>query len=417
MLGKQWLNRYASIDMRGTAIERSRDRQRKRDGIATWYFEYVMESLPLMLQAALLLHGCALSRYLRLIDTTIASLAIGFTSFGILFYFFMVMAGAKYESCPYQTPGAHALRLVASAFRYIIGHSRTIPMFQVEAWQSRGNVMASLRVPCELLGALAVDVFRLGKVMVCLPIALVLWVYRQFLCASSTPGYGPEQEKTLLDLQCISWILNTSLDKAVHLSALEFLATAAALVDFNPTLIKDCFSILVDCVRINEGTVVVTQGLEPLAAASATCLLRTTSYLSAMHPTPGPLEDVCQKYCAAFGPNASFKGFSFCHTLGAIHSVFYANSNHPWFIWWDYNPSTHDEHTIFAHALTDLAQSEYQKGGRDRVPGWILRFALRSLSLIPLPPTKVVIDCLSIIAIDLGCDFTDNRTTIRYVHI
>ena len=26
MLGKQWLNRYASTDMRGTGIERSRDR-------------------------------------------------------------------------------------------------------------------------------------------------------------------------------------------------------------------------------------------------------------------------------------------------------------------------------------------------------------------------------------------------------
>ena len=64
MLGKQWLNRYASTDMRGTAIERSQNRQRKLDGIVTWYFDHVMESLPLMLQIALLLLGCALSRYL-----------------------------------------------------------------------------------------------------------------------------------------------------------------------------------------------------------------------------------------------------------------------------------------------------------------------------------------------------------------
>jgi hypothetical protein len=50
MLGKQWLNRYASTDMRGSAVERSQHRQRKLDGIITWYFDYVMEALPLMLQ-------------------------------------------------------------------------------------------------------------------------------------------------------------------------------------------------------------------------------------------------------------------------------------------------------------------------------------------------------------------------------
>jgi len=55
MLGKRWLNRYALTDMRGTAVERSQDRQRKLDGIIAWYFDHVMESLLLMLQFALLL--------------------------------------------------------------------------------------------------------------------------------------------------------------------------------------------------------------------------------------------------------------------------------------------------------------------------------------------------------------------------
>jgi len=59
MLGKQWLNRYASVDMRGSAIERSQNRQRKLDGTVTWYFDHIMELLPLMLQFALLLLGCA----------------------------------------------------------------------------------------------------------------------------------------------------------------------------------------------------------------------------------------------------------------------------------------------------------------------------------------------------------------------
>jgi hypothetical protein len=86
MLGKQWLNRYASTDMRGSAVERSQHRQRKLDGIITWYFDYVMEALPLMLQVALLLLGCALSRYLWEINVTVASVVIGVTSFGMIFY-------------------------------------------------------------------------------------------------------------------------------------------------------------------------------------------------------------------------------------------------------------------------------------------------------------------------------------------
>ena len=68
MLSKQWLNRYASVNMRGSAIERSQNRQQKLDGIDSRYFNYVMELPPLMLQAALLLLGCALSRYLWEID-------------------------------------------------------------------------------------------------------------------------------------------------------------------------------------------------------------------------------------------------------------------------------------------------------------------------------------------------------------
>ena len=72
--------------MRGSAIERSQNRQRKLDGIVARYFDRVLESLLLMLQAAFLLLCCALSRYLREIDTTVASAVHGVTSFRLLFY-------------------------------------------------------------------------------------------------------------------------------------------------------------------------------------------------------------------------------------------------------------------------------------------------------------------------------------------
>jgi len=86
--------------MRGSAAERSQNRQRKLDGIVAWYFDHVMESLPLMLQAALLLLGCALSRYLWDISIIVALVVVGVTSFGVVSYIFIVVAGTVSESCP-----------------------------------------------------------------------------------------------------------------------------------------------------------------------------------------------------------------------------------------------------------------------------------------------------------------------------
>ena len=48
MLGKQWIDRYASTGMRGSAIERSQSRQRKPVGVG-----FIIESPPVMLQVAL----------------------------------------------------------------------------------------------------------------------------------------------------------------------------------------------------------------------------------------------------------------------------------------------------------------------------------------------------------------------------
>ena len=52
MLGKQWLNRYMPVDTQGSAIECSQHRHRKLDDIVCWYFNHVIEPLPLMLQVA-----------------------------------------------------------------------------------------------------------------------------------------------------------------------------------------------------------------------------------------------------------------------------------------------------------------------------------------------------------------------------
>jgi hypothetical protein len=111
MLGKQWLNRYASVEL-GSIIERGRSRKHKMDGIITWKFDLVMECPPLMLQTALLLLGYALSNYLYVTNKVVASVVIGFTAFGFLFYLLIISAATLSYNCPFQTPLSRLFRFL-----------------------------------------------------------------------------------------------------------------------------------------------------------------------------------------------------------------------------------------------------------------------------------------------------------------
>ena len=353
MLGKQWLNRYASTDLRGTVIERSQNRQRKLDGIVAWYFDHVMEVLPLMLQAALLLLGCALSHYLWGINTTVASVVVGVTSSGVFLYIFLVAAGAASESCPYQTPWSHALRYFG----------------------------------------------------------------RRVLFPTT---FGSDGQTAALDLRCISWMLQTSLDKAVNLSTLKHLTTMVALPKVDPTLVADCFNAFVGCVKVGVGNqeVMVVQGLGDLATVSALGLFNTISQFLGQDLTSRVPEDLRQHHTKVFPARADFHGHQFYHTMSAVHSLFVRSQERLPFQWSDYKPST-QEHSMVSCNLVNLARFECRRTQRAKVPRWILRFALHSFSTDPLPPTPVVADCLSIVAIDLDYEELNTGTMAsdeRYVY-
>lgn len=109
MLGKQWLNRYLR-DIGGSISERCGDRQRKRNGIDKWPFEMFVESLPMMLQVALLLLAVGLTRYMWAINASVARTLLGLTAFGVAFFISIVIAGTSSYECPFQTPASLALR-------------------------------------------------------------------------------------------------------------------------------------------------------------------------------------------------------------------------------------------------------------------------------------------------------------------
>ena len=192
------------------------------------------------------------------------------------------------------------------------------------------------------------------------------------------------------------------------------------------------FNILVDCVKVTNGNAMIVQGLEELAATSSLFCLRTISHLMVIDPMPKIPEDVYRRYTRTIPFETTFNNLLLPHTLGVIHSVFYPIRAEDtilplpqrpirWRVQWNsYEPSS-DEYVEVACALTKFAWFEYRRSGRPKVPRWLLRFALHSLSRDPLPPASVIADSLSIIAIELGCDIQNIATVKpsdqRCVHI
>jgi len=373
MFGKRWLNLYASVDMRGSAIERSQNRQRKVDGFVAWRFVGAVESLSLMLQIALLLLGSALANYLWDIDVTIASVVLSATVFGVIFYAFIVVAGAFSMSCPYQTFGARVLR----------------------------SLWRKVRNPFHTNG------HTLG------------------------PARALDGEVTILDFGCISWMLRTSLDRTINELTLKFLGSVLTHPGFNDGVVADCLNVVINYVSVaDDGQVVVTRGSERLAEMGAVCLLRALSHRLVEEPipvVPGGLYqwlkgvqrglyqryksvpgDLCQRYKSVFPSMDALSNLPFYHTITAAHSLITGDS--PDHLNWDgVDPST-PESLWLAHNFVKIAWYQKNKnfgpGNDDRVDHWILCFSRHYLSLDSELPLPVIADCLSITAIELGCNIS-----------
>ena len=449
MLGKQWLNRYESIDKRGSAIERCHNRQRKLGGIVGWYFDHVMESLPMMLQAALLLLGCALTRYLWEVDVTVASVVLSVTSLGVLFYLFIVIAGTVSNICPYQTPAADICRYILHHLRHYLLptlHSastiitvaissnlsrlvstswccQVIPGWWLcmnRPWYSMNNVSYTFLFFFAVFLAPFHDAYRIGQAILRFFVSISKKVYhwlmgrhrracRLSMGTSSIRTLGPDQQAIRLDLWCISWILQTSLDTAIHLSAFGHLTSMSALT-FHPTLVFDCFNTFIGCISTNNGKAVIIQGSESLATASANCFLRTLHYLATMDPTSSSLARLRLHYNEVFPSQLDFASFPFHSTMTEVHALAGRFGNPRDIKWHNYRMTIH-EHIPFAQRMLQAAQEGYQQTDCRKVPRWILHSALYFLSLSPVSPPSVVANCLTILAIDLGCNVPDTTVS------
>jgi hypothetical protein len=202
MFGKRWLNRYALVNMRGSAIERSQNRQRKLDEIGVWYFDHMLESLQPMLHVALLLLGWALSLQLWEIDITVASVVTAVTLFGVLIYLSIIVAGGTSESYPSQTPWTTIISRLFAKHSALYG-----VLFQNRDVDKYGITVAILTYPLVLLSALVTDAFRLGRATFRSLVASVYEARRWSFGTPPIPKHALSYRTTELDFRCISWML------------------------------------------------------------------------------------------------------------------------------------------------------------------------------------------------------------------
>jgi len=132
-------------------IERCGDRQRKFDGLKKWPFRLFVEGLPIMLQVALLLLTCGLSRYMWSINTSVARIIISFTVLGFLFYIGIVAAGTSSYECPFQTPASEGLRHLrnSATTRKLLARISPINIIFLvyTAWRNAPKFLAGLSPP------------------------------------------------------------------------------------------------------------------------------------------------------------------------------------------------------------------------------------------------------------------------------
>jgi len=289
MLGKQWVNRYLR-NHGGSAGDKSRDRQRKLDGFEKWHLHLVIEGLPVMLQLALMLLGCALSRYLWMISRTVAGVILTFTLFGLTSYVFFTLAATLYYNCPYQTPPSVLTR---TTVRYLTRSDAAFARLlrsAIASLPSTKNLGRNLKHLCS-------GVRSALKSFHCLPVvaqevegipvaAVVVSPTRVF------EGISIDWEACKADARCISWVLHSMTDPDVILSTVRFAADtiwypeiAGAL---SPHILADLFF---DCLL--DGRVI--PGKEEHAASIGMALASVLSIQLTIEPEDRDLRDLCER--------------------------------------------------------------------------------------------------------------------------
>jgi hypothetical protein len=178
-----------------------------------------MESLPLMLQGALLLLGLALSLYLWTIFTRVSVVIIFFTSFGVVFYVVIIICGTLWYDCPFQTPVS---TVIHTLLEYDDKHSQYISAIYKR--------LHSIAEQCSSMVTWAASQFR--RHVSCANVeAAVSEVEPEGpteMQNDPTPLFTEEKDinwtRHIADARCIRWMQEKSTDTDVAIATTRFIS-------------------------------------------------------------------------------------------------------------------------------------------------------------------------------------------------
>ena len=156
VLGKQWILYYTRGSTWGSIIDRGKERQDKFVGLQRWGLHFIMESLPVMLQFALLLFGVGLVVYLWDIDVSAAEVILAVIGTGCAFYACIVVVATIWKDCPFQTPLSISLPKVlpwtketAALARVWLRYQSTSLLRRIQQVTERGRLTSPIGRLCK----------------------------------------------------------------------------------------------------------------------------------------------------------------------------------------------------------------------------------------------------------------------------
>ena len=404
MLGKQWLKRYSQMEMRGSVIDRCRYRQRKMDGMDTWHFDLVMECLPMMLQAGLLLLGYGLSDYLFSINKVVASVTIGIASSGALFYLLIVFAAILSYNCPFQTPPSRIFR-----FLFRLDNERKKRPKRTRKWF--GHVFSRKKQPAFNGNDPA------GRITVQMP---------------NPPDQPPpplfekgtdwDWDECVLDSKCITRMFHMSTDADATTAIMRFIPEVVWYADIRTTPLERLYETVIECFDRSPDYPVVIPKLKEKAYLSAKALVHLIIQRKCFsdESDKAVFESISNRHL--------IMGSEYCKgnsdlesTLGIIDRVFTVpeptqpqptqpqpaqpqytqhKPKQPQSMRWEDFTFSVEHRAWMGHILLYRAWDAIRK--REALPDDTKEFVLYSLRLEPPPSPQIVADCLFIIGLVLG---------------
>ena len=398
MLGKQWLNRYRQSETHGSAVDRSRVRERKLSGLEAWKFHLVMESLPLILQCALVLLGFALSRYLWEVSRSVSSVIIGFAGFGFLFYLLITTASIFSFDCPFQTPFSLPIRFVINlAVRYWRNLRQAFkPKDQPPQLGTPGNFPLSMNTVGRG-GELEASIAALAFVV---PTAVQSpWPAAPLFIQEA----GVEGDR--LDARCIDRMFVMSTDADVVTSVMDFIPEIIWHSGIKNVPFRRIYGILMDCFDFSGPNPVAIPKMRDVAYLSARAFAHVGLQRRCITQYEEHEQDYWKALCADhhllsptdYSPDSDLEAVFFMvdMTLGC-------NNRFPW----GQLQMTSPHRAWMSHVFLYRALHE---GGLSEV---VVGFVKNSMSLRP-PSDIVITDCLVIIGLMIGVPFHISDVTVK----